>query len=77
MGTSATPFFPKNVIERYSGVFQPNGECYLRVGWIAVKHPHLLTAADMGHRAVVAGKYPPAEPGALFCEPLKAAERGR
>ena len=23
------------------------------------------------------GKYSPAEPGALFCEPLKAAERGR
>ncbi len=22
-------------------------------------------------------KYPPAEPGALLCEPLKAAERGR
>ena len=23
------------------------------------------------------GKYPPAEPGALLCEPLEAAERGR
>ena len=23
------------------------------------------------------GKYPPAKPGALLCEPLKAAERGR
>ena len=23
------------------------------------------------------GKYPPAEPGALNCEPLKAAVRGR
>ena len=23
------------------------------------------------------GKYPPAEPGALVCEPLKAADRGR
>ncbi len=23
------------------------------------------------------GKYPPAEPGALVCEPLKAANQGR
>jgi hypothetical protein len=25
----------------------------------------------------IEGKYPPAEPGALGCEPLKAADRGR
>jgi len=26
---------------------------------------------------ITPGKYPPAEPGALGCEPLKAAVRGR
>ena len=28
-------------------------------------------------KATIEGKYPPAEPGALCCEPLEAAMRGR
>jgi len=34
---------------------------------------------ERGTQILVApkSKYPPAEPGALGCEPLKAAERGR
>jgi hypothetical protein len=36
-------------------------------------HKHALYAQTLA----TSGKYPPAEPGALGCEPLKAADRGR
>jgi len=36
---------------------------------------HILGTVKV--EVVVARKYPPAEPGALVCEPLEAARRGR
>ena len=41
--------------------------------------PHFSSrpAVSEGPAKNYAGKYPPAEPGALWCEPLKAALRGR
>jgi len=48
--------------------------------WLSVKCS--LTGVDFSprrhrNRALNLSKYPPAEPGALDCEPLKAACRGR
>ena len=37
----------------------------------------LLPGTFLGVWNLVSSKYPPAEPGALVCEPLEAAVRGR
>jgi hypothetical protein len=46
-----------------------------------LKIPVCFSAVDLaicfGQFVESKSKYPPAEPGALGCEPLKAAERGR
>jgi hypothetical protein len=36
-----------------------------------------LASTECGNQAGKTSKYPPAEPGALGCEPLKAARTGR
>ncbi len=46
-------------------------------GWVA-QHGESLIVPDIEQDGrFQQGKYPPAEPGALWCEPLKAALRGR
>ena len=48
-----------------------------KIGGVVLIGVALLIFRLRRQAAAARGKYPPAEPGALVCEPLKAANRGR
>jgi hypothetical protein len=53
------------------------GTYFFTVNLAERKHNLLTEHIDALRSAFRESKYPPAKPGALVCEPLKAAKRGR